>query len=88
MQAQMLYTQTPELPISPLADSRAHFAATQPHITSPQVNIGMTGEKGRKDSLCLQELTLRMPDCKQGQKPSLGGYSVPLAKRVLGATKR
>lgn len=36
----------------------------------------------------LQALTFWMPDSRQGQKPSLGGYTEPLANKVLGATKR
>lgn len=35
-----------------------------------------------------QALTFWMPDSRHGQKPSLGGYTEPLANRVLGATKR
>lgn len=59
--------------------------------TAPSVNTGVERrerERERRHLLNLQLLTFWMPDSLQGQKPSLGGYTDPLANMVFGATKR
>lgn len=64
------------VPFSTLAESRAGSPDSQAHIMSLQFqfNIGRAGKsQGGEDLLSLQVLTFWMPDCMQGQKPSLGG---------------